>query len=50
VFGADATMRKLMPVSEAAHWTELERGGHFPSLEAPEQVAADLQAFFGPLA
>jgi pimeloyl-ACP methyl ester carboxylesterase len=50
VFGADATMRRLMPVPDGVHWTEFERGGHFPALEAPEQVAADLRAFFGPLA
>ena len=50
VFGADATMRKLMPTPDGVHWTEFERGEHFPALEAPEQVAADLRAFFGPLA
>jgi pimeloyl-ACP methyl ester carboxylesterase len=50
VFGADATMRRLMPVPDDVHWTEFERGGHFPALEAPEQVAADLRAFFEPLA
>jgi pimeloyl-ACP methyl ester carboxylesterase len=49
VFGADATMRRLMPVPDGAHWTEFERGGHFPALEAPEQLATDLRAFFGPL-
>ncbi|MET0773418.1 MAG: epoxide hydrolase family protein [Candidatus Limnocylindrales bacterium] len=50
VFGADATMRKLMPVPVGVHWTEFERGGHFPALEAPEQVAADLRTFFGSIA
>ena len=30
-------------------WTEFERGGHFPALEAPAELAADLQAFFEPL-
>ena len=26
-----------------------ERGLHFPAMEAPDVLAADLQAFFGPL-
>lgn len=49
IFGADATVRKLMPVPPEATWTEHERGLHFPAMEAPAQLAADLQAFFGPL-
>lgn len=28
------------------HWSEFERGGHFASLEVPEDVVADLRAFF----
>jgi epoxide hydrolase len=49
VFGADETVRKLVPAPPNAHWTEFERGGHFPAMEAPTQLAGDLQAFFGPL-
>jgi epoxide hydrolase len=49
VFGADATVRKLVPAPDGAHWTEFPRGGHFPAMEAPAELAADLQAFFGPL-
>jgi pimeloyl-ACP methyl ester carboxylesterase len=49
VFGADPTVRKLMPAPADAHWTEFERGLHFPAMEAPEQLAADLRAFFAPL-
>jgi pimeloyl-ACP methyl ester carboxylesterase len=49
VFGADETVRKLVPAPEGAHWTEFERGLHFPAMEAPAELAADLQAFFGPL-
>jgi hypothetical protein len=49
VFGADETVRKLVPAPEGAHWTEFGRGQHFPAMEAPAQLAADLQAFFGPL-
>jgi pimeloyl-ACP methyl ester carboxylesterase len=49
VFGADETVRKLVPAPADAHWTEFARGKHFPAMEAPAQLAADLQAFFGPL-
>ena len=49
VFGADETVRKLVPAPPDAHWTEFERGKHFPAMEAPAQLAADLQVFFGPL-
>jgi len=49
VFGADETVRKLVPAPEGAHWTEFGRGQHFPAMEAPAQLAADLRAFFGSL-
>jgi epoxide hydrolase len=49
VFGADETVRKLVPAPEGAHWTEFPRGRHFPAMEAPEELAADLRAFFGSL-
>ena len=38
-----------MPAPADAHWTEFERGLHFPAMEAPADLAADLRAFFGPL-
>ncbi|WUJ12211.1 epoxide hydrolase [Actinoplanes sp. NBC_00393] len=49
VFGADETVPKLLPVPEGTHWTEFDHGGHFPAMEAPADVVADLRAFFGPL-
>ena len=49
VFGADETVRKLVPASGSAHWSEFTRGRHFPAMEAPAQLAADLQEFFAPL-
>jgi epoxide hydrolase len=49
VFGADQTVRRLVPAPDDAHWSEFARGGHFPAMEAPAELAADLQAFFGPL-
>jgi hypothetical protein len=49
VFGADQTVRKLVPAPATAHWSEFQRGQHFPAMEAPAQLAMDLRAFFGPL-
>jgi microsomal epoxide hydrolase len=31
---------------DVAHWTEFDRGGHFPGLEAPDLLAADIRDFF----
>jgi epoxide hydrolase len=50
VFGADPTVRKLVPVPPDAHWTEYAHGKHFPAMEAPDDLVADLRAFFAPLA
>jgi len=49
VCGADETVRRVLPAPPDAHWTEFDRGLHFPAMEAPTDLAADLQAFFGPL-
>jgi pimeloyl-ACP methyl ester carboxylesterase len=49
VFGADQTVRRLVPAPPGAHWTEFAHGKHFPAMEAPADLAADLRAFFGPL-
>jgi pimeloyl-ACP methyl ester carboxylesterase len=49
VFGADPTVRRLVPAPPDAHWTEFDHGGHFPALEDPTGLATDLRAFFGPL-
>ena len=27
-------------------WTRVPRGGHFPALESPDDLAADIRAFF----
>lgn len=47
VFPTDHAIR---PFAERANtvvrWTEFGRGGHFPALEAPDLLAADLRAFF----
>jgi pimeloyl-ACP methyl ester carboxylesterase len=49
VFGADETVRKLVPAPPGSHWTEFRHAKHFPAMEAPADLAADLQAFFAPL-
>ena len=49
VFGADETVRRVLPAPPDARWTEFARGLHVPAMEAPSQLAADLQAFFGSL-
>ena len=49
VFGADETVRRLIPAPAGAQWTEYERGRHFPAMEAPAELVADLQSFFEPL-
>jgi pimeloyl-ACP methyl ester carboxylesterase len=49
VFGADETVRRLVPAPADAHWTEFPRGRHFPAMEAPADLAADLATFFGTL-
>jgi pimeloyl-ACP methyl ester carboxylesterase len=34
--------------TDLRRFTRLPRGGHFPGLEEPEQLAEDLRAFFRP--
>ena len=47
IFGAHPIARRLMdPEGRMAHWSEFTRGGHFPAMEVPELLAADLRAFF----
>lgn len=47
VFGADPIARRLMdPEHQVQHWSEFERGGHFPAMEAPELLVSDLHTFY----
>jgi pimeloyl-ACP methyl ester carboxylesterase len=49
VFAADTTIRSVMdPAGRIAQWTEYDRGGHFPAMEVPDLLTADLRAFFRP--
>ena len=49
VFGADETVRRLVPAPPGAHWTEFRHAKHFPAMEAPADLAADLQASSPPV-
>ena len=47
VFAADTTIRSLMdPAGQISHWSEFDRGGHFPAMEVPDLLVGDLRAFF----
>lgn len=41
-----SAVERKFPVTR---WTEPTRGGHFPALEVPDELVADLRAFFRPL-
>jgi epoxide hydrolase len=47
VFAADTTIRDVMdPTGQIEHWSEFDRGGHFPAMEVPNLLAGDIRAFF----
>ena len=47
VFAADNSIRSLLdPDGAVTRWSEFDRGGHFPALEVPDLLAADLRGFF----
>jgi epoxide hydrolase len=47
VFAADTTIRSLMdPAGQIKHWSEYDRGGHFPAMEVPGLFTGDVRAFF----
>jgi len=50
VFNAHPIIRRLMdPKGTMAHWSDFERGGHFPAMEEPELLVGDIRTFFRPL-
>jgi pimeloyl-ACP methyl ester carboxylesterase len=50
VFNADPLLRRLLdPDHRIARWSEFERGGHFPAMEAPDLLIGDIREFFRPL-
>ena len=47
VFAADNLLRRVLnPDGHIEHWSEFERGGHFPAMEEPELLVADVRTFF----
>lgn len=47
VFGEDPIVRRLIdPEHKIEHWSEFERGGHFPAMEAPDLLVGDIRKFF----
>jgi epoxide hydrolase len=47
VFAADTTIRSLLdPAGAIEHWSEYDRGGHFPAMEVPDLLTGDLRTFF----
>ncbi|HEV3505622.1 MAG TPA: epoxide hydrolase, partial [Actinomycetes bacterium] len=45
-FAADTTIRSRLDPGGMMHWSEFDRGGNFPAMEAPDLLVADLRAFF----
>jgi epoxide hydrolase len=45
VFAADTTIRTLLDPANTMHWSEFDRGGHFPAMEAPDLLVDDLRTF-----
>ncbi|GAB3161275.1 epoxide hydrolase [Micromonospora sonneratiae] len=50
VFAADNSIRSLLdPTGAIQHWSEFDRGGHFPAMETPDLLVSDLRTFLRPL-
>ena len=47
-FGEEPLMRRILDPDESLpYWAEHPRGGHFPALERPDDVATDVRTFLG---
>jgi epoxide hydrolase len=47
VFATDDMLRYVLNRDgHIEHWSEFEVGGHFPAMEAPEELVADVRMFF----
>lgn len=47
IFNNESFIRMVLdPEHKSIHWSEFSEGGHFPGLEEPELLAADLRKFF----
>ena len=46
----DVAVRRLAERDHnVVHWSEFDRGGHFPAMEVPDLLADDIRAFFAEL-
>jgi epoxide hydrolase len=51
VFPGDASVRPLLEREHTiTHWSEFDRGGHFPAMEVPDLLIADVRRFFATVA
>jgi pimeloyl-ACP methyl ester carboxylesterase len=47
LFAAQPFVRAMMdPGHEIEHWSEFDRGGHFPAMEVPDLLVGDVREFF----
>ena len=47
VFGEGSLLRRALdPDHQIQHWSEFDRGGHFPAMEVPDLLVDDVRAFF----
>jgi pimeloyl-ACP methyl ester carboxylesterase len=47
LFGGDDLLRRVMdPDHQIGHWSQYERGGHFPAMEVPDLLVGDVRSFF----
>jgi epoxide hydrolase len=47
LFGGDDLLRRVLdPDHKIGHWSEFDRGGHFPAMEVPDLLVGDVRAFF----
>jgi hypothetical protein len=47
LFAAQPFVRAMMdPDHEIEHWSEFDRGGHFPAMEVPDLLVGDVREFF----
>ena len=46
-FGEEPLMRRILdPDGHLAFWNEHRHGGHFPAMEAPDELVGDIRAYF----
>ncbi len=49
-FGKEPLMQRILnPDGRLAFWNEHRRGGHFPAMEAPDELVGDIRAYFARL-